>query len=156
ILIDSSGNVVFTLKKRLDLGTNVMHGWQADSQLRKAFLGAWYSGGAVSRDGSMNGALATDLDAYPAAADRPVLFFSCLISDYLGARQGVVAHEIGGETITDLINFRGAWQQVGLGETGEAYIIGPDYLPRTETRFSASAPEDRTRPIYGDDFLLKG
>ena len=156
ILIDSSGNVVFTLKKRLDLGTNVLKGWQADAQLRKGFLGAWYSGGPVSQDGNMNGALATDLDAYPAAADRPVLFFSCLISDYLGARQGVVAHEIAGETITDLINFRGAWQQVGLGETGEAYIIGPDYLPRTETRFSASAPEDRTRPIYGDDFLLKG
>ena len=49
-------------------------------------------------------------------------------------------HKIASSTFTDLVTFQGRWSAVGLGETGEAYIVGPDLKMRTESRFVQEMP----------------
>lgn len=136
ILVDDLGNVVYTFAKNLDFGTNIFTGWRAHSALQKVFLGAWYGSNATGRS-STDEVVTTDLERYPGAFGSPMLFMSYPINNRLGGRLGVIIHAVASSTFTDLATFQGRWSAVGLGETGEAYIVGPDMRLRTESRFVA-------------------
>jgi signal transduction histidine kinase/HAMP domain-containing protein len=144
LLIDNNGNVVYTHNKRWDIGTNVFHGWQAKAALRKAYLGAWYSPIPDERPDELDRVMITDLERYPGASNAPALFMSCAIADRLGSRQAVLIHEIDSRQLTDIVTFERHWPEVGLGNTGQAYIMGPDHLLRTESRFLDQLPEEST------------
>jgi HAMP domain-containing protein/signal transduction histidine kinase len=136
MLIDDLGNVVYTFEKGWDFGTNVFKGWREGSPLEKVFLGAWYGSGASTEE-----IVITDLERYAGASGAPMLFLSCPINNRLGGRLGVVVHKIASNTFTDMVTFQGRWSAVGLGETGEAYIVGPDLRLRTESRFVKEMPD---------------
>jgi HAMP domain-containing protein/signal transduction histidine kinase len=141
MLIDDLGNVVYTFEKGWDFGTNVFKGWRQRSQLEKVFLGAWYGSSSTGEHASSEEIVITDLERYAGASGSPMLFLSCPINNRLGGRLGVVVHKIASTTFTDMVTFQGRWSAVGLGETGEAYIVGPDMRLRTESRFAKQMPE---------------
>ena len=151
LLIDNAGNVVYTYHKRWDLGTNVFRGWQATGALKKAYLGAWYSPIPDDRPDGVDRVMMTDLERYSGAYNLPVLFMSCAIADRLGSRQAVLIHEIASRELTDIVTFEKHWPEVGLGNTGQAYIIGPDHLLRTESRFLGQLPDTATVPTSNLD-----
>ncbi len=140
MLIDDLGNVVYTFDKSWDFATNVFTGWRAHSELKKVFMGAWYGSSPSGDRASGEDVVITDLERYPGAYGAPMLFLSCPINNRLGGRLGVVVHKIASSTFTDLVTFQGRWSAVGLGETGEAYIVGPDMKLRTESRFVQEMP----------------
>jgi HAMP domain-containing protein/HPt (histidine-containing phosphotransfer) domain-containing protein len=144
LLIDNAGNVVYTYHKRWDLGTNVFRGWQATGALKKVYLGAWYSPIPDDRPDGVDRVMITDLERYPGAYNLPVLFLSCAIADRLGSRQAVLVHEVASQELTDIVTFEKHWPEVGLGNTGQAYIIGPDQMLRTESRFLDQLPSTAT------------
>jgi HAMP domain-containing protein/HPt (histidine-containing phosphotransfer) domain-containing protein len=144
LLIDNAGNVVYTYHKRWDLGTNVFHGWQTIGALKKVYLGAWYSPIPDDRPDGVDRVMITDLERYPGAYNLPVLFMGCAIADRLGSRQAVLVHEIASQELTNIVTFEKHWPEVGLGNTGQAYIIGPDHLLRTESRFLDQLPDTAT------------
>ena len=144
LLVDNAGNVVYTYHKRWDLGTNVFRGWQATGALKKAYLGAWYSPTPDDRPDGLDRVMVTDLERYTGAYNLPVLFMSCAIVDRLGSRQAVLVHEIASRELTDIVTFEKHWPEVGLGNTGQAFIIGPDHLLRTESRFLEQLPDTAT------------
>ena len=141
MLIDDLGNVVYTFEKGWDFGTNVFKGWREHSPLEKVFLGAWYGSSTSGDHASGEEIVITDLERYAGASGAPMLFLSCPINNRLGGRLGVVVHKIASNTFTDMVTFQGRWSAVGLGETGEAYIVGPDLRLRTESRFVKEMPE---------------
>jgi len=98
----------------------------------------------------------TDMEDYPAKDNRPVMFLGCAISDRLGEQQGVLVHEIDSNQLTSIITFDEHWTQVGLGKSGEAYIVGPDRRLRTESRFLTDLPADQTIPSYDENGLPDG
>jgi HAMP domain-containing protein/signal transduction histidine kinase len=140
LLIDDLGNVVYTFQKSWDFGTNVFTGWRTRSALNKVFLGAWYGVTPGGERTSTDEVITTDLERYPGTYGSPVLFLSAPINNRLGGRLGVLVHAVTGSTFTDLATFQGRWSAVGLGETGEAYIVGPDLKLRTESRFLKDLP----------------
>jgi signal transduction histidine kinase/HAMP domain-containing protein len=135
ILVDDLGNVVYTFEKNWDFGTNVFNGWRAHSPLKKVFLGAWYGSNPAGDHATNDEVFMTDLQRYPGACGSPMLFMSSPINNRLGGRLGVIIHAIASSTFTRLATFQGRWSAVGLGATGEAYIVGPDMRLRTESRF---------------------
>src|SRR5215813_9538161 len=139
ILIDDLGNVVYSFEKSWDFGTNVFKGWRGESPLKKVFLGAWY--GSAGERSVGDDVVITDLERYAGANGAPMLFLGCPINNRLGGRLGVVIHAVESSTLTDLVTFQGRWPAVGLGATGEAYIVGPDFRLRTESRFVKDLPE---------------
>jgi signal transduction histidine kinase/HAMP domain-containing protein len=151
LFIDNRGDVVYSFGKSWDLGTNVMTGWLSNTNLKKVFVGAWYgpSGASASADGDR--VMVTDMEDYPAKNNRPVMFLGCAISDRLGEQQGVLVHEIDSRQITSIITFDEHWTQVGLGRSGEAYIVGPDRRLRTESRFLGALPNSLTIPSYNEN-----
>jgi signal transduction histidine kinase/HAMP domain-containing protein len=151
LFIDNRGNVVYSYKKSWDLGTNVLNGWLAKTNLNKVFVGAWYGPPGASNSPDADHVMVTDMEDYPAKNNRPVMFLGCAISDRLGEQQGVLVHEIDSRQITSIITFDEHWTQVGLGRSGEAYIVGPDRRLRTESRFLRELPPEMTIPSYNED-----
>jgi len=140
ILVDDLGNVVYTFAKSWDFGTNVFKGWRAQSELKKVFLGAWYGSVASGERSTGDEVVITDLQRYAGANGAPMLFLGCPINNRLGGRLGAVIHAVESNTLTDLVTFQGRWRAVGLGETGEAYVVGSDLRLRTESRFVKELP----------------
>ena len=151
LFIDNRGNVVYSFGKNWDLGTNVVSGWLANTNLKKVFVGAWYGPPGSNTSPEADHVMVTDMEDYPAKNNRPVMFLGCAISDRLGEQQGVLVHEIDSRQITSIITFDEHWTQVGLGRSGEAYIVGPDRRLRTESRFLQELPQDLTIPIYNEN-----
>src|SRR5260221_3071270 len=100
--------------------------------------------------------MVTDMEDYPAKNSRPVMCLGCAISDRLGEQQGVLVHEIDSSQLTSIITFDEHWTQVGLGTPGEACIVGPDRLLRTESRFLKDLPPEETIPGYDENGLPDG
>ncbi len=73
-----------------------------------------------------------DFDIGPEATPRKACAAKALLVD-----EDVIAvliHEFSGDLINNIMALR-----PGLGETGETYLVGPDKLMRTESRFGGSA-----------------
>jgi signal transduction histidine kinase/HAMP domain-containing protein len=151
LFIDNRGNVVYSFGKNWDLGTNVVSGWLANTNLKKVFVGAWYGPPGANTSPEADHVMVTDMEDYPAKNNRPVMFLGCAISDRLGEQQGVLVHEIDSRQITSIITFDEHWTQVGLGRSGEAYIVGPDRRLRTESRFLQELPRELTIPSYNEN-----
>src|ERR1700730_3500790 len=151
ILVDDIGNIVYTFEKSWDFGANVFKGWREQSQLKKVFLGAWYGSIASGDRSAGDEVVITDLERYAGASGAPMLFLGCPINNRLGGRLGVVVHEVESSTLTDLVTFQGRWPAVGLGETGEAYIVGPDLKLRSESRFVKEMSEKIKTVAFAPD-----
>lgn len=128
LLVDRQGVVFYTLKKESDFGTNLVTGPFADSGLAQAASLAMKS--RQPRDTFM-----VDYRPYAPSGGIPAAFVSAPV---FGADAetpvGAMVVQVSIDDVDQLMN-----DVAGLGETGETYIIGPDYLLRTNSRFSEAS-----------------
>jgi methyl-accepting chemotaxis protein len=124
-LFDPKGNLVYTVFKELDYATNLVNGQWAETDLGNAFRAA--------RDATQPGAVAFfDFAAYAPSHGAPASFMSTPIFDPEdGTLLGVLAFQMPVDRLDRLMQ-----QHVGLGETGETYLVGSDKTMRTDSRFS--------------------
>ncbi len=120
--IGPDGDVLYTVAKEDDYGTNLLDGPYADSGLGRLFqyLHASPGGGSVGFE---------DFSAYPPSDNQPAAFLGARIhrdGEYLG----VYAVQIPVEPINEIMQFN-----AGLGESGETYLVGADGLMRSDSRF---------------------
>ena len=144
-LIDPEGYVVFSLNKELDFATNVRTGPGRNSGLGDAFFGAWYADSSSGADLDAR-VMLTDFATYDAAYDAPSTFMATPVTDNVGRRLGVLVFRIGVENIFNLFNFSGQQENIGLGKTGEAYMVGPDFKLRSDSRYTDQLPIGQRRP----------
>jgi len=123
-LIDAaSGQIVYTVFKEVDFGASLVTGPLASSNLAKAFALAVGRG----RAGTVTYG---QFDRYLPSYLAPAAFIATpLVAD--GRVVGVLAFQIPLDTTSKIIG-----ETAGLGETGETYAIGPDYLFRSNSRFA--------------------
>ncbi len=134
LLVDAdTGDVVYSTKKRIDLGTNSLDGPYADSGLGKVVekLSTVAIGDSVI----------SDTFFYVPTRGEPVFFLASAVrsgSDVLGA----VVTEVPVEALTAVMTAQQDWARLGLGNTGESYIVGGDGTLRTDTRAWLQDPDD--------------
>ncbi|MEI6346599.1 MAG: HAMP domain-containing protein [Bacteroidota bacterium] len=64
---------------------------------------------------------------------NPILMIAAPVKDFFGKTLGIIALELPSESITNiLIQYT---PETGFGKSGEAYIIGDDFLMRSNSRF---------------------
>jgi len=114
-LIDLQGNVLFTIAKEADFGENLRNGRLKESGLAKAF-----------REGKKRTTL-TDFEWYE-PSNEPSSFLSTPLYDDSDRLIGVAAFKISLDETNAIMN-----ERVGMGETGETYLIGPDKLMRSDS-----------------------
>jgi methyl-accepting chemotaxis protein len=131
-LIDTAGNVIYTVFKEDDLGENLLTGRLADSGLALAVREALETGAA--------GTVAlTDFAPYAPSYGAPASFMATPLVGRSGAVVGALAVQLPIDRLNAVMT-----QPTGLGETGQAYILGADGLMRSAARFvGADAVLDR-------------
>jgi methyl-accepting chemotaxis protein len=134
-LFDTDGNLVYSVFKERDFATNMRTGEWRDTGLARVF------GGAVER-AAEDPPVFEDFAPYGPSADAPASFIARPVFDVGGTLLGVLAFQMPVDAINE------AAQSVsGLGETGAAYLVGPDGLLRTDSLHTAendilSTPSD--------------
>ncbi|NJS35594.1 MAG: HAMP domain-containing protein [Brachymonas sp.] len=127
-LIDTeSDSVVYSVFKELDYGTSLSSGLVSKSKLAEAYQRVKQ---AANRDTVYLSDFATYLPSY----DDQAAFAATPIFD--GDRQiGVLAVQFPIDKITAALNSGKAWEKIGLGKTGDMFLVGPDKLMRTDARY---------------------
>jgi class 3 adenylate cyclase len=138
LLLDTRGNVVYTAYKGPDLGTNILTGPYRQGELRRAYEQALGSN-VVDYVG------VTDFEEY-LPADEPTAW---MVSP-IGARgqvEGVLALQFPISKINRLMTSDRQWEAAGMGRTGEAILVGPDDLMRSDSRLFLENPEQFKRDV---------
>ena len=133
LLIDEEGNVVYSAYKGVDLGTNVLDGPFDGSNLRTLFEEAIESN-------SIDFAGTTDLERYQPSYGIPTGWAVSPIGDE-ATINGVLALQLSIDNINEVMTGNQAWEDDGLGETGETYLVGRDGLMRSTARLVVEDPE---------------
>jgi methyl-accepting chemotaxis protein len=115
-----SGRVVYSVYKELDYATSLKTGPYAQSGLAQAFR-------AVAESSDPNEVHLTDFANYYPSYEAPASFISSPIRER-GELVGVAIFQMPLEKITSAASGR-----EGLGETGEAFLVGGDFLPRSDS-----------------------
>lgn len=127
-LIDTdTGNIVYSVYKETDFGTSLKDGPYANSNFAEVVE-------AVRKNPEPGTVQIIDFDSYRPSYAAPAAFFATPIYD--GTRQvGILAAQLPVDRINDVLTGKQNWQNEGLGNSGEVYLVGADYLMRSVSRF---------------------
>jgi methyl-accepting chemotaxis protein len=124
-LIDNDGTVLYTVEKEQDFGTNLLTGVWRNSSLADIYRRAQSQAGSVAM---------SDLQAYAPSDGAPAIFLGKSLVGPDGEPLGVIVFQLPTQKILDIMSYT-----AGMGETGETYVVGEDYLMRSASRFSETS-----------------
>lgn len=126
-LIDfNTGDVVYSVQKKSEYATSLDRGPYRRSNLSTVIE-------AVRNDPGRGFVQVADYQPYVPAYSAPAGFFAAPI--YNGPHiVGILAIQLPTENINSLLTGDQEWQQDGLGETGQVYLVGDDFLMRSMAR----------------------
>ena len=141
-LIDAkTGNIVYSVKKETDFGTNLYKGPYSTSALATVFKKA------VNADDS-NFVAVSDFASYRASYAEPAAFIASPIFDVNNSElTGVLAFQLSADEINSVMTGNDDWQEEGLGKSGETYLVGSDYGMRSNSRFLIEQPKEYFKAI---------
>ncbi len=145
-LVDMQGRVVYSVYKELDYATNLLKGAYADSGLGEAFQSS------LNLTGQDEFVL-IDYAQYTPSYEAPASFIASPI--YQGnIRIGSLIFQMPLDAITTVMSERS-----GLGETGESYLVGQDYLMRSDSlkqpeKYSVDASFRHKRKVDSESIKL--
>ncbi|MDP6343170.1 MAG: cache domain-containing protein, partial [Alphaproteobacteria bacterium] len=120
-LVDAeTGDIVYSVFKELDFGTSLWDGPWAETNFGQVFRMALESEGAGV-------ASLVDYDLYTPSYDAPAGFIATPIYD-AGEKIGVLIFQMPLDRISEIMG-----ERAGLGETGEAVLVGSDYRMRSDS-----------------------
>lgn len=137
LLIDEDGEVVYSVYKGVDLGTDLRNGPWSETSLARGFEGAIASN-------SVDYVGVEDFERYQPSYGVPTGWVVSPIGEN-GNVHGVLALQIPTTALNDVMTGGGDWERDGLGETGETYIVGDDLLMRSNSRRVLEDPENYLR-----------
>lgn len=141
LLIDAKGNIVYSVYKNVDLGSNILTGPYRGSNLHDAYLDAMSSN-------KQDRVELTDFEFYQPATMAPTAWMVAPIPPG-GKTDGVLALQFPVTKINKIMTFDKAWEQSGMGQTGETILAGDDFLMRSDSRVFLEDPE-RYRQLVTD------
>jgi methyl-accepting chemotaxis protein len=130
-LIDTdTDTVIYTVYKELDFATPLTGaGIAAKSNLAQAYS-------AVKAAPNRDAVKLSDFLPYLPSYNDQAAFAAAPVFD--GDRQiGVIAVQFPIDKISEALSSNRSWKQIGLGDTGDAFLVGPDKLMRTNARYVA-------------------
>jgi len=125
-LVNTDGLVVYSVEKEKDFATNLINGPYKDSGLARVYKHAMKLGvGKVAFD---------DFSPYEPSYNTPAAFIATPLYFHEDL-EGALIFQLPIQTLNKTMNFQGNFEKAGLGETGEAFLIGQNHLMKTDSRF---------------------
>ena len=121
-----SGSLIYTVEKEVDFTTSLHSG-----PYRRSNAAAAVARCAATAERSA--VCVEDFAPYAPSGGAPTAFMAAPVFDR-GAVIGVLVAQLSNEEIDKVVTGGRRWQQEGFGMTGEAYLVGPDYLVRSGLR----------------------
>ena len=127
-LVDhESGDIIYSVFKELDYTTSLIDGPYANSGIGQVFKQA---NKLKTRDDTF----LTDFAPYYPSYNNPASFIASPIYD--GNRKiGVLIFQMPVDRINGIMTSFEKWNSVGLGASGETYLVGSDFKLRSQSRF---------------------
>ncbi|MBT5841094.1 MAG: HAMP domain-containing protein [Rhodospirillaceae bacterium] len=122
-LVDLSGNVVYSVFKELDFATNLNKGEWKDSDLGNVFR--------KTKTAAKDSVAFFDFKPYAPSANAPASFIATPIVGAAGKNIGSLVFQMPVDRINTIMQVA-----AGMGKSGETYIVGKDFLMRSNSRFS--------------------
>ena len=134
-LIDAAtGDVLYSVEKETDFGTNLLRGPYRGTNLAEAYRTA--AAGSVRGQTHL-----IDFARYAPGGMRPAAFLATPVLD--GPRVvGVLAVQLPIDEIDAVMTGDRRWAKEGLGTSGQTYLVGRDRLMRSASRFFLEDPGD--------------
>ncbi len=126
LLVNADGIVVYSVMKELDFTTSLISGPFAKYELGKIFQ--------MCMELPEQKTVISDFAPNIASYGLHYSFAGVPIFDQMKKKIGVIIFKISLDNINNIMNADNKWQDVGLGLTGESYIVGPDRTLRNITR----------------------
>jgi methyl-accepting chemotaxis protein len=117
-----NGNIVYSVFKKIDFGTSLKNGVYAGTNFAEAYT--------LALTGTAGESFLVDYKTYTPSYLAPASFISSPIIDK-NELVGVLLFQMPIDSINAVMQTRD-----GMGESGESYIVGPDNLLRSDSRFS--------------------
>lgn len=124
---DQTGHIIYSVYKEVDFGTSLIDGPYANSNIARAFNEA-------NKADDKDFVKLVDFEPYHPSYNAPASFIASPIFDG-DERLGVLIFQMPIQKINDIMTNRHEWADVGLGESGETYIVADDYTLRNQSRF---------------------
>lgn len=130
----TTGYVVYTVAKGLDFTTSLLDGPYAKTQLGAAF-------NAANNEDGKKPVIVSEFEPYGPSNDDQASFVATPIFDN-GAKIGVLIFQLNANTINAIMTSNGRWEDIGLGKTGEAYIVDKQHRMLNNSRFEMQNQND--------------
>jgi len=131
--VDTGGHISYSVFKEVDYGTSLLDGPYSGTGFADAYRAA--------RDaGDLDFVRLVDFEPYAPSYNAPAAFIASPIFDG-DEKIGVLVFQMPIDRINDIMTSHQGWSAVGLGMSGETYIVGDDFLLRTQSRFLIEDPE---------------
>jgi len=116
LILDDTGRIVYSVSQGRELGEDITSGYLKSSRL----VGAW-------KRALKGETVILDFHPYAPMDGLPCAFIAAPIRRYGKEIEGVAILRIPIESVNKVMSTR-----AGMGETGEAYLVGPDGLMRSD------------------------
>lgn len=139
-LVNNEGDIVYTVAKGVDFTTSLKNGPYAKTVLGDAFNRANIVDGTKP-------VIVSEFEAYMPSNDDQSSFVATAIYDQNGKKIGVLIFQIDYSAINAIMTSGEAWEDIGLGKTGEVYLIDQKKHMITDSRFFIENPEQYLKKI---------
>jgi class 3 adenylate cyclase len=127
-LIDlNSGDILYSVFKETDFATNLYSGPYRESNLADLAR-------ILKKSGDLDKAQMIDFAHYRPSYGAPAAFIGIALSDHLVSNAALV-FQVPINEIDRIMTGGKNWQNEGMGETGETYLVGDDFYFRSNSRF---------------------
>ncbi len=141
-IVDRDGDIIYTVFKEDDFGTNLVDGAYADQNIADAFQ-------QTVNETSPDFTMIEDFAQY-APSNEPASFIaSPIFSGGMagGELLGVMIFQMPLDRMDQIMT-----ERTGLGESGETYLVGPDFLWRSDSRFLSDLGVETT--VMNPEFVV--
>ncbi|ACA87840.1 methyl-accepting chemotaxis protein [Shewanella woodyi] len=123
-----TGYVVYSVFKELDFATSLLSGPYKETGLAEAFR-------LANASADKNETFLVDFKPYFPSYEAAAAFISSPVYSSEGKKLGILVFQMPIDEINSLMTFKGEWAKMGLGSSGETYLVGSDNLLRSQSRF---------------------
>jgi methyl-accepting chemotaxis protein len=138
MITDPKGNVIYSASKLKDFGTNVQDGIAKGSGAEDVFK-------KLSAKSKAEDIAFSDFAPYAAADGLPTAFVGTPIMSGTGDLLGMLIVQMPIDSINEIMQ-----NKAGLGETGDAYLVGQDQLLRSDALTVRDAKSGKSKPTLLD------
>ena len=145
-LVDTSGNIVYSVSKKTDFATNLLRGPYRTTSFAEAFR-------LANASDDKEFVQLVDFEPYAPSYHAPASFIASPIFD--GDKHvGVLMFQMPVDALNEIMTNFHDWEGMGLGQSGEVFLVGSDNLMRSIGR-DLNADNDAIATHLGTTILQR-